>query len=230
MNKPQPRICLLAGSVLLSDSSLAQTQYQDVADSLLYAQLRADKVAVSRFDDFSLWYKTYRESLSGLGWMVLAQFNDAKPAADISCLASSQPLLAWLGQRQSEVDDLLVTALDALRDDVAAQRHLCTFTQRADEQGTQVVVELGIVKPGPEVHVCSIALRTRQRLQQWPMESLVQGHELEGEVQVKGLRLLLNDAFYLRHRANLQALMLKKNREGRYSLAIGSHQQEVHNG
>lgn len=230
MENRECRVGLLAGSVLLSDRTLASTQYQDVTDSLLYAQLLADKSAASRFDDYSRWYKAYREALSGLGWMVLRQLAEAKPAADISCLASAQPLLAWLGQREPEVDDLLAIALGALRDDAAAKRHVCAFTQRADNTGTQVAIELAIVRPGPEIHLCSIAFRTSRRSPQWLMETLVQGHELEGEVQVRGLTLLLNESFHLRQRANLRTLMLKKNSERQYALEVEPRPHEVRNG
>lgn len=230
MDTRQCGVSLLAGSVLLTDHAMPQSQRQDVADALLYAQLLANKHAGSRFNDHATWHKAYRASLSGLGWIVLAQFNDAKLASSMTWLASSQPLQAWLGMRDIDADRLLGTALKALRGNELAQRHLCAFTQRPDPDGTQVALELGIARPGPEVNLCSIAFRTRRGSNQSLLDTLIEGDELQGEVQVRGLTLLLDEALHEAKRAELHALMADKQREGNYRLDIGPCLQGEHHG
>lgn len=221
MTRNNQRLQLVGGAAVLIDGAVPQAHRQDVCDALLYAQLSANKHAGSRFSRFTEWRKAYRSALSALNWIETGAFHESKPAHEFASLVPAQVMQGWLGVHGAGVDEAIVLAVEHLRHSPLAQAHLHAFVHEQDADGARLVLELGIVRPGPRVDLCTLALRTVEPLTAAALDTVFEGRMLQGEVLLRGLSLSLSNALFEPKRAALRALMAKKQGERPFVLDLG---------
>lgn len=150
MNDEKYTLWLVCGAALLIDTTLTLEQRQDVLDSVLYAQLRANTRSQGRSSDYAGWWKLHVGSFDDLGWFQLQRHRN-QPEAQSALASPFQPMRDWLlGHDQSLIGELDATA-HALGASTA-QKHLARFID--DQQGP--VHELGVVSSGNVLALCSL--------------------------------------------------------------------------
>lgn len=209
------------GSLLLVADAVPAEQRQAVLDSLLYAQLVADKQQGSRFTRFKEWYGEYRQMLPRFGWTLTQFFHDNRPARDCTLLVPAQPLQLWLATRQANADTLLAKGLERLQQNAEASASLRSFACAAGESGTQVTLEVGLVLPGPMIHVCSVSVGSSLALAHIEFDKPL-GEMLSGDLQVRGFSAFLDMARFATHAVNLRALIEKKQQSRSYQSTFGT--------
>ncbi|TLP55400.1 MULTISPECIES: hypothetical protein [Pseudomonas] len=151
MKNDVPSLYLAGGTALLVTPAAAASQ-DYVLDSVLYAQLVADKHEGSRFDDYARWYRAYRTALERCGWIVATSTADYQREAPPSPVRSIAERLKTLHPQLADALEPVVCRLatcDALQ-------HLRPFTH-AQVDSTASVHELGIVLAGPTLVLSSLA-------------------------------------------------------------------------
>ncbi|QBF24973.1 hypothetical protein EXN22_04420 [Pseudomonas tructae] len=204
------------GTLLLFAPAVPPLQRQAVLDSLLYSQLRANKVVGSRFLLYPSWYGQYRKELSACGWLITQFFHDAESASARSVLAPSQPLRLWLDSQYAGADSIIERGLATLQGVPSSLDAFRRFTFQGHACGTRVALEIGLVQPGPQVHLCSIALQTSAALEQVGIERPLLAGALQGEILVKGLSAQLDEQQFEPRRAQLRVLIERKQQEQLY--------------
>ncbi|RCL21274.1 hypothetical protein C6A77_22785 [Pseudomonas sp. AFG_SD02_1510_Pfu_092] len=202
---------LIGATALLYPAEMGATQRQAAFDSILYAQLVANKNAGSRFTNYDAWHAAYREAYRQLGWIKLASTYDLKQLGQPAPNAHIQPLEAWLKIRSICHEAVFAGVTAGLNRSVEGFRHLRRFSAQDDAQGTKLVVELGLLKPGPALDLCSITVHLDT-----PLADLSQAMSLKGEAEFHGVSLLLDDRRFQHQRDELQALMKTKDAKGEY--------------
>ncbi len=166
MNDEKYALWLVGRSAWLVDNALSLQQRQDVLDTALYAQLRADKRSDGRASDHGQWFEVYQRSLTELGWITLQRHRE-RTAGEADLPASLEPMQAWLTTRDPSLSSELDAAVQALTSETA-QRHLGRF----ESAQPPLVHELGVVTHDNVIAVCSlhtesIAAAGRQSLSAW---------------------------------------------------------------
>ncbi|MCP3750348.1 hypothetical protein [Pseudomonas sp. SBB6] len=201
------------GTLLLVAPEVLPAQRQAIIDSLVYSQLRANKVVGSRFMNYSLWYGRYRKELSERGWMITQFFHDTRSASADSLLAPIQPVRLWLDSQYETADGIIETALSTLKGTQSNLEAFRRFTFEGTKYGTRIALEIGLVHPGPVINLCSIALHTCEPIEQVSIEGPLLARALQGDVVVKGLLAQLDDQQFEPHRAQLRVLIERKQKE-----------------
>lgn len=201
------------GTLLLISPKVSPDQRRAVLDTLLYSQLRANKVAGSRFTDYSPWYGCYRKELSNRGWVITQFFHDTQSASSCSLLAPIQPLRLWLDSQDETADSIIEQGLSTLKGKQGSLDEFRRFIFEGAECGTRVAFEIGLVHPGPVVSLCSIAVHTSEPLEQVSIEGALLATRLQGEVVVKGLLAQLDDQQFEPQRTQLRTLIERKQQE-----------------
>lgn len=228
MKKDAYSLWLVGGSLLLVAASVPSAQRQAVLDCVLYGQLLADKKSGPRFEQYQQWYEEYRQALSLRGWIVKQRFYDTKPAADCSLLIPAQPLQLWLADRQADADDYIASALATLQKNADASRAFNEFVRLRTNNQTQLVLEIGLVLPGPVLHVSSIsvALDSVAAAEPIPLDQPLRAAST-AQVMVKGTSAFLDQKSFAAHAVDLRKLIEKKQRERAYLVELGPVAQGV---
>lgn len=211
------------GTLLLVAAEVPLVQRQAVLDSLLYAQLVANKSAGSRFTHYPQWHKCYRQTLSSRGWVITQLYTENKPSSDYSCLAPIQPLQLWLETRYSDANSIVEQGIKRLAGSQTSLECFRQFTIAGDKKGTCATLEVGLVHPGPVISLCSIALKTSAPMAQVGIDQPLAGDVLLGEVQVKALSAVLDHDQFEPQRAQLRKLIASKEQAQRFIQEVGEH-------
>lgn len=166
MNDEKYALWLVGRGAWLVENSLDLQHRQDALDSVLYAQLRADKRSDGRASDHGQWFEVYQSSLADLGWITLQRHRE-QTAGEADMPPSVEPMQRWLTTRDRSLSSELDAAVPALCSQ-AAQRHLTRF---GVEQPSRLH-ELGVVSQDNVIAVCSLqterlAATHRQALCAW---------------------------------------------------------------
>jgi len=216
MDRTVEQLMLIGGTALLYPAGTGQIQRQAAFDSILYAQLLANKNAGSRFENYEGWYAAYRDAYRQLGWIKLASTHDLKQLGQPVRSAQVQPLEAWLKIRSIRHEAVLGAVKAGLNRSAAGFRHLLKFSAQDQAQRSQLVVELGLLKPGPALDLCSITLQTDKPISGISLDLLLREQLLQGEAEFNGLSLVLDNGRFQHQREELQALMKTKDAQGEY--------------
>ncbi|WP_230385037.1 MULTISPECIES: hypothetical protein [Pseudomonas] len=212
MDRTAEQLMLIGGTALLYRVDTGQIQLQAAFDSILYAQLVANRNAGSRFEHYEAWYDAYREAYRQLGWIKLASTHDLKQLGQPVRSAQIQPLEAWLKMRSIRHEAVLAAVKSGLGRSIEGFRHQLKFST----QGAQLVIELGLLKPGPALDLCSITLHFDKPIASISQEMLLGEHLLKGEAEFNGISLVLDNGRFQHQRDELQALMKTKDAQGEY--------------
>ncbi|MGN8249583.1 hypothetical protein [Pseudomonas sp. SMV7] len=212
MNKAVEQLMLIGGTALLYPAGIGEIQRQAAFDSILYAQLVANRNVGPRFDDYQGWYHAYREVYRELGWIKLANVHDCKQLGQPSRNTQIQPLEAWLRMRSIRQAAVLAALQAGLGLSVEGFGHLLKFTV----QGADLVLELGLLKPGPALDLCSITLQFDRPIAEIPQDMLLREPTFKGQAEFRGVSLVLDNGRFQGQREELQALMKSKDAQGDY--------------
>lgn len=216
MNSAVEQLMLIGGTALLYSTGAVEAQRLAAFDSILYAQLLANKNAGSRFDDYERWYAAYRDAYRQLGWIKLASTHDLKQLGQPVRSAPVQPLEAWLRMRSIRHEAVLAVVKTGLSRSVEGFGHLLKFSTQDQAQGSKLVIELGLLKPGPVLDLCSISMQVDRLISGIPLDTLLREQVLQGEAEFNGVSLALDNGRFQRQRDELQALMKTKDAQGDY--------------
>ena len=212
MDRTAEQLMLIGGTALLYRADAGQIQRQAAFDSILYAQLVANRNAGSRFDTYEAWYDAYRQAYRQLGWIKLASTHDLKQLGQPARSAQIQPLEAWLKMRSIRHEAVLAAVRSGLGRSIEGFRHQLKFSTL----GSQLVIELGLLKPGPALDLCSITLQFDKPITGISQDMLLVEKALEGEAGFNGVSLQLDNGRFQHQRDELQALMKTKDAQGEY--------------
>jgi hypothetical protein len=216
MDRAAEQLMLIGGTALLYSPGTVEAQRQAAFDSILYAQLVANKHAGSRIDNYERWYAAYREAYRQLGWIKLASTHDLKQLGRPVRNAHIQPLEAWLKIRSLRHEAVLAGIKSGLARSAEGLRHLLKFSAHDQAQSSTLVIELGVLKPGPTLDLCSISMQTDQPLSLVSTETFTSEHVLDGEAEFNGVSLALDEGRFQHQRGELQALMQSKDAQAAY--------------
>ncbi|WEK31624.1 MAG: hypothetical protein P0Y58_05345 [Candidatus Pseudomonas phytovorans] len=216
MDRAVEQLMLIGGTALLYSTGAVVEQRQAAFDSILYAQLVANKNAGSRFADYEHWYSAYRDAYRQLGWIRLASTHDLKQLGQPVRSAQIQPLEAWLKMRSIRHETVLAAIKAGLGRSEAGLPHLLKFGALDQAQGSKLVIEFGILKPGPVLDLCCITMQTGKPLSGVSLDGLLGKQVLQGEAEFNGISLALDNGRFQRQREELQALMNAKDGQGDY--------------
>nr|WP_225779387.1 hypothetical protein [Pseudomonas sp. Marseille-Q3773] len=158
MSKEDYSLWLVGGTALLV-AEAAQGLRQYVLDSILFAQLRADKVSGSRFTHYGRWYSEYRTALEERGWVILRSSSDHQRMQPGHLLVPAERLTDDLLARYPRLSGHLRAAITLLSQG-EPQQHLQPFTLAEHDQTTHCVYELGVVLPDGSLDVCGLAFKS----------------------------------------------------------------------
>lgn len=229
MNTDNYSLWMAGGTLLLIAPQVSLSERQAVFDSLLYAQLVANKAVGSRFTDYTQWYSRYRSELSERDWILTQLFqNTQTPSGRASMLAPVQPLTLWLEGRHAGASRIVEQGLDMLGREQDGLDIFRSFTFDGDASGTRVALEIGLVHQGPTIDMCSIALQTSSQLEQVTIEQPLYANTIQGEVLIKGQSAQLDCALFAPRREELRRLIERKQKERCYLLELGKKQGGNH--
>ncbi|MFF7062831.1 hypothetical protein [Pseudomonas sp. NPDC008258] len=216
MDRAVEQLMLIGGTAVLYSPGVVVEQRQAAFDSILYAQLVANKNAGSRFDDDERWYAAYRDAYRQLGWIKLASTHDLKVLGQPVRSAQIQPLEAWLKMRSIRAEAVLASIKAGLGRSEAGFPHLLKFGSLDQAQGSKLVIELGILKPGPVLDLCCITLQTGTPVSGVSLNTLMREQVPGEEAEFSAVSLALDNGRFQRQREELQALMNAKDAQGDY--------------
>ncbi|WP_448105767.1 hypothetical protein [Pseudomonas juntendi] len=216
MDKASEQLMLIGGTALVYPQRAGEILRQAAFDSILYAQLVANKHAGSRFEQYDAWYAANREAFRQLGWIKLASTHDLKQLGQPVRSTQLQPLEAWLKMRAISPEALLTTVRAGLRRSAQGVGHLLKFSAQEQGQRSRLVVEVGLLKAGPTLDLCAITLQVDERISAVPLNVLLSEQVLRGEAEFDGISLALDNGRFEHQRTALQALMEDRNARGDY--------------
>jgi hypothetical protein len=182
---------LIGACALLIDNRLTLQQRQDVLDSVLYAQLKANKLVPARSLDHQGWFGEHVNSLEKMGWIRLSRQHGQEPFESGPLLPMQRWLLAY--------DATLANEFQALRSalqKVDARRHMAKFV----EPQLGMVNELGVVSGANVLALCSVAIDKQPPSQ-------------PGKLQLRAWVGSVNEEVFEEQRAALRALIETKPTE-----------------
>lgn len=216
MNSAVEQLMLIGGTALLYSTGAVEAQRQAAFDSILYAQLLANKNAGPRFDDYERWYAAYRDAYRQLGWIKLASTHDLKQLGQPVRSAPVQPLEAWLRMRSIGHEAVLAAVKTGLSRSADGFGHLLKFGTQDQAKGSKLVIELGLLKPGPVLDLCSVSMQLDRLISSIPLDTWLREQVLKGEAEFNGVSLALDNGRFQRQRDELQTLMKTKDAQGDY--------------
>lgn len=175
------------GSLVLVAPQVSELECRNVLLSLSGAQTWADGQMASRFEQHRRWYRAYRGALGRRGWRVNHSCQSVETAGGRTLLAPTQPLLLWLGSLHAELGDVLELGVDVLAMNPQGLEQLSRHALRDFRGTTQMVVELGVLRPGSQLSLCSIALETTTTLGADWLTAPLSGTTLRGDLYFQGL-------------------------------------------
>ncbi|PJY95062.1 hypothetical protein [Pseudomonas donghuensis] len=210
------------GSLLLIAPDVLPDQRQAVLDSVLYAQLVANKFAGSRFSNYQTWYERYRNTLTERDWIFTKFHHESKSASDCSLLSVIQPLQLWLETRHTGASAIIDQGIAALTRDAQGLECFGGFTFEARDTGAVLIMEIGLVHPGPVIDLCGISITLVQAPEVAGIEQSLAGEVLCNEVVINGGAAVLDGKMFEGSRADLRSLMARKQQEHNYVMALDS--------
>nr|WP_314479428.1 hypothetical protein [uncultured Pseudomonas sp.] len=220
MDKTHEQVMLIGGTALVYSAQVPHAQRQAAADSILYAQLLANKVASSRFDDYERWRTAYQDAYRQLGWIKTSSTHDFMKLGPARCTAPIQPLEAWLRMRSIPRQAVLDAVKATLARSTEHYHHLMRFSAQAQAQHSVIVLEIGLLRHGPALDLCSVAVQIDKPLS---LDTLLSPHLLEAEAEINGLSVILDEGRFQHQRKELHDLM--KTRDAQDSYCLHPHQQ-----
>lgn len=178
------------GSLVLVAPRVADLECRNALASLRHAQSLADALMGPRFDGHRQWYRAYRNALGQRGWRVTYSCQSIESAGYRTLLAPTQPLLLWLVSQHPELGDVLELGVDALSLDAQGLRQLSQHALQVlagPAGGTRIVLELGVLRPGSQLSLCSVALETSQALDPDWLRVPLEGIHLRGDLYFQSL-------------------------------------------
>ncbi|MEE1925268.1 hypothetical protein V0R50_17335 [Pseudomonas sp. 148P] len=175
------------GSLVLVAPQVSELECRNVLLTLRDAQAWADGQMASRFAQHRRWYRAYRGALGRRGWRVTHSCQSVETAGGRTLLAPTQPLLLWLGSLHAELGDVLELGIEALTMNPQGFEQLSRHAVRGFRGATQVVLELGVLRPGSQLSLCSIALETTTTLGADWLTAPLSGTSLRGDLYFQGL-------------------------------------------
>lgn len=178
------------GSLLVVAPQVSEMECHNVLGSLRYAQMLADGLMTSRFGEHRQWYRAYRNALGKRGWGVTLSCQSVEAASCRTLLAPLQPLQLWLASQHPQTASVLERCLDGLDPEQPGIRQLArSCMQPLDEpQGAvRIVLELGLLRPGAHLSLCSLALETRVAPGTDWLTAALSGDALRGDLYFQGV-------------------------------------------
>lgn len=178
------------GSLLLVAPQVSESECRNVLSTLRYVQMLADSLVESRFGEPRRWYRAYRNALGKRGWGVTHSYQSVEVAGHRTVLAPLQPLQLWLTHQHPEIANVLERCLDGLDPAQPGIEQLARSSlQRLDAPlvGARIVLELGLVRPGARLSLCSLAMETRVAPGTDWLTAAVPGESLRGDLHVQGV-------------------------------------------
>lgn len=180
---------VVGGSLLIVAPQITDDQRQRALASLAAAQHAADDSMGSRFEGQRCWARAYRKALGEHGWGVVHSCQSVESAERRGVLAPLQPLLLWLSAVHPHQADVLERCVAALNPRQDGLRQLSRRALQASQDGARLVVELGLLLPGPALSLCSIALETARCPDPEWLLTTFPGPLLHGDIHFQGLML-----------------------------------------
>lgn len=176
------------GSLMLVAPQVGDAERQNVLGSLRYAQRSADSLMISRFSEHRQWYRAYRGALGKRGWRVTHSCQSVDTAQCRTLLAPMQPLVLWLSSQHPELGTVLERCIDAL-DPVQAgiERLRGVALRRSQRGGARLVLEMGVLRPGLQLSLCSLALDTSETPGRDWLVAALDGAALRGDLSFQSL-------------------------------------------
>lgn len=218
MKQQDYSLWLVNGTVLLVANDLSAEQRQAALDTLIYAQLLANKEQGSRFADFSKWHGAYVQTISNSGWIITQRSNEHATGKSDGPLSLTQPLQEWLQARTPSAVPALNFALARLVHGSAER--LRSLTHQMHAQGSYALLEVGVVQAGPVIDLCSVFIDCSVPVDQVGLGRMMAGDTLR-EHWMKGLCATLDPASFEKHRAELHELVARKQAEFSYLVPLG---------
>ncbi|WP_110971375.1 hypothetical protein [Pseudomonas huaxiensis] len=176
------------GSLILVAPQVGDVDRQNVLGSLRYAQRSADGLMTSRFDKHRQWYRAYRNALGKRGWWVSHSCQSIELAHCRTVLAPMQPLVLWLSTQHPELGAVLERCVDALDPQQPGIEQLRgSVLRRLPQGGACLVLEMGVLRPGSRLSLCSIALETSQTPGPDWLVAALDGASLRGDLSIQSL-------------------------------------------
>jgi len=178
------------GSLVLVAPQVSDLECRNALAALRQAQALADALMVSRFDGHRPWYRAYRNALGRRGWRVTYSCQSIESAGYRTLLAPTQPLLLWLASQHPHLDSVLELGIDALTLNPAGLRQLSRHALQLLAPplgGTRIVLELGVLNPGSQLSLCSIALETAEVIGPDWLTAPLEGASLRGDLYLQSL-------------------------------------------
>ncbi|MDR0277082.1 MAG: hypothetical protein LBJ37_04295 [Paucimonas sp.] len=178
---------ITGGSLVLVAPQVSEPECRHALAALHHAQSLADGLMASRFEQYRRWYRAYRCALGRRGWRVSHSCQSVETAGSRTLLAPTQPLLLWLGSQHADLGDVLELGIDALAMNPQGLEQLARSALHECRGTTRMVLELGVLRPGARLSLCSIALETCARpAADWLVAPLA-GQTLRGDLYFQGL-------------------------------------------
>jgi len=180
-------IWITGGSLVLITPHVSELERCHALGSLRDAQRFADGVMASRFDQHRRWYRAYRNALGRRGWRVTHSCQGVETAAGRTLLSPTQPLLLWLGSQHGDLAEVLASCVDSLALDQPGLAQLSGNALQVGDDSTRISLELGVLRPGLQLSLCSIALETSARLGPDWLKAPLAGPTLRGDLYFQSL-------------------------------------------
>lgn len=178
---------ITGGSLVLITPQVSELERCHALGSLREAQSFADGVLASRFDQHRRWYRAYRSALGRRGWRVTHSCQSVEAAGGRTLLSPTQPLLLWLGSQHGELADVVGACIDSLAQGQPGLAELSRSALQVRGGTTQIVLELGVLGPGSQLSLCSIALETSAELGTDWLKAPLTGATLRGDLYFQSL-------------------------------------------
>ncbi len=178
---------ITGGSLVLVAPQVSRLERNHALGSLRHAQLLADGVMASRFEQYRRWYRAYRNAFGQRGWRVTHSCQSVETAGGRTLLSPTQPLLLWLGSQHGELGELLELGIDSLLRNQPGLAQLSCSALQVRCGSTRMVLELGVLRPGAQLSLCSIALETSATLEPHWLKAPLTGATLRGDLYFQSL-------------------------------------------
>ena len=212
MSKEVYSLWLVGGTALLI-AETAQPLRQYALDSILFAQLRSDKLNGSRFTHYGRWYSGYRTALEERGWVIVRSRSDHQHVQAEQSLVPVERLTDDLQARHPSLSGHLRAAIARLSQG-AIQPHLQPFTLAQQDNVTHGVYELGVVLPDASMDVCGLAFKSSMPLSQIRPCTPLQLLPTEG-VDIRASVATLSEYLTVAHRQSLHDLLERTQHAGK---------------
>lgn len=178
---------ITGGSLVLITPQVSELERCYALGSLRDAQRVADQAMACRFDQHRRWYRAYRNALGRRGWRVTHSCQSVETAGGRTLLSPTQPLLLWLASQHAELGEVLEAAIDSLVLNQPGLRQLTSSAQQVRCGITRIALELGVLQPGAQLSLCSIALETSATLGADWLKAPLAGATLRGDLYCQSL-------------------------------------------